>query len=322
MTRSLRMYGLGRRRWWWRQEQERTMWKRAHLYIFGARVRPCLFLARTLARCPSRPSFHGLAARYRTCPAASLHAARARHAPSDTDLARRWPTRNRPRVCGAGWRRGKRSGSGNGSGRRRGRAAHVSLDASPPAHRIGRVEEEREEGARWWMEMGMGGAHMMCVARLLLTPHPSPVRGGRSVWSHRCSGWGGAASALGTSSSTSVTSLTSLRLLILASGRSSAPSSRRLLIAVGESIPPSTTCSSCDSYGARAAPASPRCGGEDAGYGHGDEDGDGDWAPTSDARMHSIGREPYPHEQLLQTFLWSLACPHLIAYLHSLSDPD
>jgi hypothetical protein len=38
--------------------------------------------------------------------------------------------------------------------------------------------------------------------------------------------------------------------------------------------------------------------------------------------MHSIGKEPYPHEQLLQTFLRSLACPHLIAYLHSLSDPD
>jgi hypothetical protein len=49
------------------------------------------------------------------------------------------------------------------------------------AHRIGRVEDEREEGARWWMEMGMGGAHMMCVARLLLTPHPSPARRGKGI---------------------------------------------------------------------------------------------------------------------------------------------
>ncbi|KAJ7849200.1 hypothetical protein B0H14DRAFT_3452572 [Mycena olivaceomarginata] len=249
-----------------------------------------------------------------------------RHAPSDTDLARRSLTRNRPRVYGAAWRRGKRSGSG--SGRRRGRAAHVSLDAPPPVHRIGRVEEEREEGPRWWMEMGdEESAHDV---RRPAAPHTPPVAcaererhrwGGRSVGSQRCSGWGGAASASGTSSGTGVTS--SLRLLILASDAALRPlrvdySSR----SARASIPPSTTCSSCDSYGARAAPASPRCGGEDAGYGHGDEDGDGDWAPTSDARMHSIGREPYPHEQLLQTFLWSLACPHLIAYLHSLSDPD
>jgi hypothetical protein len=41
----------------------------------------------------------------------------------------------------------------------------VSPDAPPPAHRIGRVEEEREEGTRWWMEMGMRKAHMMCVHR-------------------------------------------------------------------------------------------------------------------------------------------------------------
>ncbi|KAJ7834124.1 hypothetical protein B0H14DRAFT_3462237 [Mycena olivaceomarginata] len=104
-------------------------------------------------------------------------------AQGDPDLARRSPTRNLPRVCGAGWRRGKRSGSGSGSGsgRRRGRAAHVSPDAPPPAHRIGRVEEEREEGARWWMEMGMRKAHMMCVARLLLAPHASPARRGKGI---------------------------------------------------------------------------------------------------------------------------------------------
>ncbi|KAJ7741236.1 hypothetical protein B0H14DRAFT_3515345 [Mycena olivaceomarginata] len=188
------------------------------------------------------------------------------------------------------------------------------------------------EGGGAEMVDGDGDEESAHDVRRPAAPHTPPVAcaererhrwGGRSVGSQRCSGWGGAASASGTSSGTGVTSLTSLRLLILASDAALRPlrvdySSR----SARASIPPSTTCSSCDSYGARAAPASPRCGGEDAGYGHGDEDGDGDWAPTSDARMHSIGREPYPHEQLLQTFLWSLACPHLIAYLHSLSDPD
>jgi hypothetical protein len=52
---------------------------------------------------------------------------------------------------------------------------------APPARRIGRVEEEREEGARWWMEMGMRKAHMMCVARLLLAPHASPARRGKGI---------------------------------------------------------------------------------------------------------------------------------------------
>jgi hypothetical protein len=59
-------------------------------------------------------------------------------------------------------------------------SAHdVRRPAAPHTTRITRAERERH---RW---------------------------GGRSVGSHRCSGWGGAASALGTSSSTSVTCLTS-----------------------------------------------------------------------------------------------------------------
>jgi hypothetical protein len=57
----------------------------------------------------------------------------------------------------------------------------VSPDAPPPAHRIGRVEEEREEGARCLMEIGMRKAHMMCVAQLLLAPHASPAQRGKGI---------------------------------------------------------------------------------------------------------------------------------------------
>ncbi|KAJ7715081.1 hypothetical protein B0H14DRAFT_3522787 [Mycena olivaceomarginata] len=226
----------------WRQEQERRTWKRAYL---------CIFLARTLSRCPSRPSFHRLATRYRTCSSASLHPVRARHAPSDPDLARRSPTRNRPRVCGAGWRRGKRSA--RGSGRRRGRAAHVSPDAHPPAHRIGRVEEEREEGARWCMEMGMRKAHMMCVARLPLAPHASPARKGKGI--------GGEEEVNELKHQRNFPDLPlrqTNRLLILPSGPGSAPSSRRLLIGVNDGVPQSPP------DGARASraasPRLPMCG--------------------------------------------------------------
>jgi hypothetical protein len=158
------------------------------------------------------PSFHRLAARYRTCSSASLHPARARHAPgprttladaestarmrrrmekreeererereekreSDTCITRRAPTRSphRPRRGGEGGGGEMVDGDGDEE------SAHdVRRPAAPRTARIACAERERH---RWR---------------------------GRSVGSHRCSGWGGAASALGTSSSTSVTSLTSL----------------------------------------------------------------------------------------------------------------
>jgi hypothetical protein len=90
------------------------MWKRAHLYIFGERVHPCLFLAGTLARCPSRPSFHRLAARYRTCSSASLHAARARQATRTSHDARQrgidraYAAQDREEGRGAGGEEGER----------------------------------------------------------------------------------------------------------------------------------------------------------------------------------------------------------------------
>jgi hypothetical protein len=48
------------------------------------------------------------------------------------------------------------------------------------------------------------------AARIVCAERERHRWGGRRVGSHRCSGWGGTASVLGTSSSTSVTSLTSI----------------------------------------------------------------------------------------------------------------
>ncbi|KAJ7834118.1 hypothetical protein B0H14DRAFT_1159340 [Mycena olivaceomarginata] len=96
---------------------------------------------------------------------------------SDTCLTRRASIRSphRPRRGGEGGGGEMVDGDGDEE------SAHdVRRPAAPRTARIARAERERHR------------------------------RGGRSVGSHRCSGWGGAASVLGTSSSTSVTSLTSL----------------------------------------------------------------------------------------------------------------
>ncbi|KAJ7880802.1 hypothetical protein B0H14DRAFT_2566188 [Mycena olivaceomarginata] len=202
----------------------------------------------------------------------------------------------RTRACGPGWRRGKRSGGGGG--RRRGRAVHVSPDAPPPAHRIGRVVGG--EGGGGEMMDGDGDEESTHDVRRPAAPHTPPVAcaereghrwGGRSVGSHRCSGWGRQERAQARDLGVLCAHLP-LRPLrphpfIFPPGRGSAPSAS----ITHHDRREHPTIHRCDSDGARAAPASPRYEGEDAGYGEGDEDGDGVGSDVGGAL-----KEAYPHE--------------------------
>jgi hypothetical protein len=143
----------------------------------------------------------------------------------------------------------------------------------------------------------MRKAHMMCVARLLLTYHPSPARRGKGIGVEE-GVWGATGARDGDvrNELRHETLVCSVHISLSVHSAHN-PSSfhpdvalrplRRLLITIGESIPPSTITTRM----ARAAPASPRYEGEDAGYGEGDEDGDGVGSDVGGAL-----REAYPHE--------------------------
>ncbi|KAJ7826206.1 hypothetical protein B0H14DRAFT_3467834 [Mycena olivaceomarginata] len=130
------------------------------------------------------------------------------------------------------------------------------LTASAASRRRGRRGRDGDEEA-----------HMMCVARLLLAPHASPARRGKSiggeeeVWEPQVLGMGRRRDRVRNElkHQCNFPDLP-LHLLILPSGRGSAPSSRRSLIGVDDGV------SQSPPDGARAPrAASPRCTGEDAG---------------------------------------------------------
>jgi hypothetical protein len=97
------------------------------------------------------------------------------------------------------------------------------------------------------MEMGMRKAHMMCVARLLLAPHASPARRGKGIGGEEDVCGEPQVLGMGMRRARVRNELKHqcnfpdlpLRLLILPSGRGSAPSSRRLLIGVNDGVPQS-----------------------------------------------------------------------------------
>ncbi|KAJ7807357.1 hypothetical protein B0H14DRAFT_1535933 [Mycena olivaceomarginata] len=169
-------------------------------------------LARTLARCPSRPSFHRLAARYRTCSSASLHAVPARQATRTSHDARQRGVDHPYAPQDGEEGRGAGAGAGGEEGER-----HMCHQKR--LHPLTASAASRRRWRRGRDVDGDGDEESAHDVRPPTAPHTPPVAcaererhrwGGRSVGSRRCSGWGGAASALGTSSSTSVTSLISL----------------------------------------------------------------------------------------------------------------
>jgi hypothetical protein len=270
------------------------MWKRAHLCLFGARLRPSQ-IPRPL---PLLSSFFP-PSRSRTRSSASVHPARAPYAmrqATRTSHARTNLAIGSDVHAHAAQNGEEGRGAGRGREEKRESGTCVTRRASTRSpHRPRRGGE----GGGGEMVDGDGDEESAHDVRRPAAPHTPPVGcaereghrwGGRSVGSHRCSGWGRQERAQARDLGVLCAHLP-LRPLrahpfIFPPGRGSAPL-RQLLITIGESIPPSTVATGM----ARAAPASPRYEGEDAGYGEGDEDGDGVGSDVGGAL-----REAYPHE--------------------------
>ncbi|KAJ7834152.1 hypothetical protein B0H14DRAFT_3871481 [Mycena olivaceomarginata] len=185
----------------WRQEQERRTWKRAHLHLPRPHPLPLplpSFFPPSRRPLPDMPI--GFFASGPSAPCARRPGPRTTLADAESTarMQRRMEKREEERE------REEKRESG--------------------------TCEEREEGARWWMEKGMRKAHMMCVTLLLLAPHASPARRGKGI--------GGEEDVNELKHQCNFPDLP-LRLLILPSGRGSAPSSRRLLIGVDDGDPQS-----------------------------------------------------------------------------------
>ncbi|KAJ7834250.1 hypothetical protein B0H14DRAFT_3709645 [Mycena olivaceomarginata] len=156
------------------------------------------------------------------------------------------------------------------------------------------------EGGGGEMMDGDGDEESAHDVRRPAAPHTPPVAcaereghrwGGRSVGSHRCSGWGRQERAQARDLGVLCAHLP-LRPLrahpfIFPPGRGSAPSAS----ITHHDRREHPTIHRCDSDGARAAPASPRYEGEDAGYGEGDEDGDGVGSDVGRALREAYSRE-------------------------------